>query len=133
MHTDPYEPLKSRVSFFTLAIKVLQELPRRLPISFYLILAIILMLLLGVKGFSQLNDPRQLAFTLAVFMIFFAAVIYRALIDAIDIARKHYREEGALLSDVFERDDFSQQLHQHLKQAEQTPPDSTDTPPSSER
>ena len=87
------------------------------------------MLLIGVKGLSDLHDPRKLAFTTLVFTIFFAAVVYRALMDAIDIARKHYHEQGALMTDVFKRDDFSKKLHQRLSEHEQTKQHATDTPP----
>ena len=85
---------------------------RQLPISFYLILAIIAALLLGVTGFTDLDNPRKLAFSLTLFVIFFGAVIYRALIDAADIYRDYHRKNVTLLSDVMERDGFSRQLRE---------------------
>ena len=129
MDRDPDDMPRSRVSPFYIVIKVVQELFHRLPVSFYLLLAIIVMLLLGIKGFSDLEDPRKLAFTMVVFMIFFAAVVYRALVDAVDIARKHFREDGTLMNDVFERDGFSTTLNRRQQKTEKTNQDSTKTPP----
>ena len=88
---------------------------RELPISFYLILAIIVALLLGVTGFAHMGDPRRMAFTLTLFVVFFGAITYRALIDAVDIYRDYHRERRSLLSNVLERDGFAGQLREKTK------------------
>ena len=118
MEHDPKGASEHGIPYRMIFMKTVRELFRRLPMSFYLILAIILMLVLGAPGFADLDDPRKLAFTMVVFLIFFGAVVYRALIDAFDIARKHYREGATLISDVFERDGFAQQLHEKLAEQE---------------
>ncbi len=128
MDKNTDESPRTRVSVYTVLVKALQELPRRLPISFYLILAIIVMLLLGVNGFSDLDNPRRLAFTMVLFLVFFGAIVYRALIDAIDIARKHHRERNTLISDVFERDGFAKDLHQRVSEHAQLANESSDSP-----
>lgn len=119
MQRDSDGSSHSRVPYRIVLIRTFQELFRRLPVSFYLLLAIIVMLLLGVNGFRDLDDPRRLAFSLTVFLVFFGAVVYRAMIDGVDIARKHLREEGSLMKDVFERDDFAETLHERVKASEQ--------------
>lgn len=88
---------------------------RELPISFYLILAIIGALILGVTGFTDMSDPRKLAFTLTLFIVFFGAVSYRALVDAVDIYRDYHREHSSLLSDVLRRDGFAGELREKTK------------------
>lgn len=119
MHRDSDGSSHSGVPVRIVLIKTFQELFRRLPVSFYLLLAIIVMLLLGVNGFRDLEDPRRLAFSLTVFLVFFGAVVYRAMIDGVDIARKHLREEGTLMKDVFERDGFAEELHERVKASEE--------------
>ena len=129
MDRDSDDIPRTRISPFYIVVRIIQELFHRLPVSFYLLLATIVMLLLGVKGFTDLEDPRKLAFTMVVFMIFFAAVVYRALVDAVDIARKHFREDGALMNDVFERDGFSTALNHQQQPTKKTTQESTKNPP----
>lgn len=111
---QPYH--EKRIS--VLVIKSLARRIRELPISFYLILAIIAALLLGVTGFVNLDDPRRLAFTLTLFVVFFGAVSYRAMVDAIDIYRDYHRKHSALLSDVMQRDGFAEELRERTQAAE---------------
>lgn len=100
---------------------VFESLARRLPMlpfSFYLILAIIVVLLLGLKGFQNLSDPNHIAFTMTVFVIFFAAVVYRAIVDAVEIARKYRQEHDQLLSSVLSRDNLSEVLGQRVAESD---------------
>lgn len=128
MNKGTNDSRRKHLSQWTVLLLALRELPRRLPLSFYLILAIILILVLGVKGFSELHDPKRLAFMMVIFLVFFAAVMYRALIDAVDITRKHYREEGSLMNEVFDRDDFAQDLRQRVNDESKKMNESSDTP-----
>ena len=132
MELEPKGASENGIPYRVIFIKTFKELFRRLPVSFYLILAIIVMLVLGVPGFSDLEDPRKLAFSMVVFLVFFGAIVYRALMDAIDIARKHYRDDTTLISDVFERDGFAQHMHEKLADQDNEKDDSNDssaTPP----
>lgn len=87
-----------RVGFVLIVIRAVM---RQLPISFYLAIATIAALVLGVSGLRDLQNPRQLAFTLSLFVLFFGAVIYRALMEAFDMARQYRKERDALLPSVF--------------------------------
>ena len=89
-----------------------------LPISFYLALAIICALLLGRSGFTDLYNPKQLALTLTMFVIFFGAVIYRSVVDAIEIARNYQKENDSLMQNVFTRDDFASDLGKRVAKEE---------------
>lgn len=91
-----------------------------LPISFYLILAIIIVLLLGLKGFRDLTDPRQIAFTVTLFVLFFGAITYRALVDAFEIARKYHRERDDLMVSIFRSDDTSATQRNRIPQADES-------------
>lgn len=91
---------------------------RELPISFYLMLAIVLALVLGASGFEDLENPKRLAFTLTLFTVFFAVVVYRAVVDALEIARRFFREKDEVFHHVFSRDDFSAQLGDRVAERE---------------
>ena len=96
-HIDSRHRL-GRVGFVLIVIRAVM---RQLPISFYLAIATIAALVLGVSGLRDLQNPRQLAFTLSLFVLFFGAVIYRALMEAFDMARQYRKERDALLPSVF--------------------------------
>ena len=80
------------------------------PVSFYLLLAIPIVLLLGSRIVEVQNAPKQFAFYLAVFFIFFLVLVQRALIDFIEIARHHYREHKDIFRSTLGDTDFTARL-----------------------
>jgi len=80
------------------------------PVSFYLLLAIPVVLLLGLRMTEVQNAPKQFAFYLTAFFIFFLVIMQRALIDFIEIVRRHHREHKTIFSNTFGDTDFSARL-----------------------
>lgn len=73
------------------------------PVSFYLLLAIPLILLLGVSLLDVSAGPRAFGLRLILIFILFFLIVVRAVFDFFDISRKHFREShrlfGATLGD----------------------------------
>jgi len=121
MKTGKDKQRRRRYSILGLFLDSLRRHVRELPISFYLMLAIVLALLLGASGFEDLENPKRMAFTLTLFTVFFAVVAYRAIVDAMGIARRFYRENNGVFHHVFSRDDFSAQLGDRVAERESKP------------
>ena len=114
MNSGEFNNKEQRHGRIRLIFRVIYTLFRRLPISFYLAIAMIAALVLGVSGFDDLQNPKRLAFTMALFVLFFGAVVYRAFIEALDMARKYRKENDTLMHTVFTRDNFSSSLGERV-------------------
>lgn len=126
MDPDLHNTNQGRLGRFRLFLLVIGAVFRRLPTSFYLALATILALVLGVSGFDDLQNPKRIAFTMTLFVVFFGAVVYRALIEALEISRNFRKEQDVLMQKVFTRDDFASDLGKRVseQESESTGPDS---------
>jgi hypothetical protein len=91
----------------------------RRPASFYLLLAMVVVLPFGGQIYRIQDDPRQFALFLLLYFVFFLVVIFRAIVDCFDIMRRHFRERETLLPSVFNRDGFAVDLGQRISQSEQ--------------
>ncbi len=91
--------------------------PRR-PVSLFLLVAMVAALVLGVQIVYVLDDPRQFAFFLSVYFVFFLIVIARATMDFFDVIREHVRERESLFRETFLKDGFAQELGQRVTQGE---------------
>ena len=80
------------------------------PVSFYLLLAIPIVLLLGSRMVEVQNAPKQFAFYLAVFFVFFLVLVQRALIDFIEIVRHQYKEHKHIFRSTLGDTDFTARL-----------------------
>lgn len=80
------------------------------PISFYLLLAIPVALVLGAHIMRMRGNPREFVFYLAVFFVFFFVVLHRAIVDFIDIARKHFFDSEAIFRTTLGDTDFAERL-----------------------
>ncbi|MFP6596294.1 MAG: hypothetical protein VCC01_02455 [Candidatus Hydrogenedentota bacterium] len=104
---NPKEKYPGGVRLLKLVIRAVY---RQLSTSFYLALAMIFALVLGVSGFDDLSNPKQIAFTMTLFVVFFGAIVYRAMVEALEIARDFRKEKDVLMQKVFARDDFASDL-----------------------
>lgn len=68
---------------------------KRRPASFYTLLSIPVVLLLGIKMAEPGLPASRFAFTLAMLFIFLGVVIFRAVKDMAEIGRQHLREHHA--------------------------------------
>lgn len=80
------------------------------PASFYLLFAIVAVLLLGGQIYFIQDDPKQFAFFLSLYFIFFFVVIFRAILDVFDIARQHIRERERVFSSTIGDPEFAEEL-----------------------
>lgn len=90
----------------------------RRPASFWLLLAILAVVVLGVQIVYARDNPKQFAFYLSLLFVFFLVVIARALWDALEIARDHFRDREAVFRSTLGDSTFVRELGErvHSKQ-----------------
>lgn len=93
---------------------------RQLPVSFYLLIAMIMVLILGAQIVLVRDDPRRFAFYLALMFIFFFVVLFRAVVDLVEMARKNFREKENLFRDTLGDADFVSELGKRVEEGEQS-------------
>jgi len=91
--------------------------PRR-PVSLFLLVAMVAVLVLGVQIVYVLDDPRRFAFFLSLYFVFFLVVIARATMDLFDVMREHVRERESLFRETFAKDGFAEALGQRVAKGE---------------
>ena len=82
----------------------------RLPVSFYLLIAMVVVLVLGAQMVLVREDPKRFAFYLTLMFIFFFVVMFRAVVDVVEITKKHFRERENLFHDTLGDADFVSEL-----------------------
>ncbi len=70
-------------------MEALREAHAWRPASFYLLFAIPLVMLLGLHMVFFVDNPRRFAFILSLMIVFFGVVVFLALLDVAEIARKN--------------------------------------------
>ncbi len=90
--------------------KAFREAHARRPASFYLLLCIPLVMLLGLKMLLVTESPKQFAFILSLMFVFFGVVALRALVDAFEIIRKRIRDERRTFQETLGAEDFTRKL-----------------------
>jgi hypothetical protein len=88
----------------------------RRPLSLYLLLAIILVLLLGTQMFEVLADPVQFAFFLTVLLVFLFLVIYLAITECAAILRGQVGAQSRAYQDTLGEDAFVSDLRTRLRE-----------------
>lgn len=76
------------------------------PASFYLLLAMLIVTVLGLGIIRVRDDPRQFAQYLILLFVFFFVVIARAIIDCMEIWRRSFSERERLYKDTLGDDEF---------------------------
>ena len=87
----------------------------RRPASFYMLLAIPVVMLLAVPLFEYREDPRRFAFLLAMQFIFLGIVLVRALLDLIEIGVRRYKEERDNFKNTLGEEAFYEELGRRVK------------------
>lgn len=90
--------------------KALKRSHARRPVSFYLLLGIIIVMILGTQLVYFRNDPKQFALYLSLMFVFFFVVGFRATLDFFDITRRHLREQQALYRNTLGEEEFASEL-----------------------
>lgn len=112
MTPEPKSPpeFKPVNSLGTHIAKVWWDIQKSRPKSFYLLLAIIVVLLLGLQMAALRDSPRQFAFVLSLMFIFFGAVMVFAVLEFGEIVRKHLRERRELFRSTLGEPEFIAEL-----------------------
>ena len=76
------------------------------PISFYLLLSIPVVLVLGVELASAQDNPRKFFLFLALLFTFFIVLFSRALVDFIEITRKRLADEKEIFRKTLGEEQF---------------------------
>ena len=114
-HGDGIRPVKSLRERVWEAVR---RSARERPVSFYLLLAMVVMLVLGGQIVYVKDNPKQFAIFLSLYFLFFFVLIYRAVLDAFDIARRHFRKRESLFKETFVADGFAERLGNRVARSE---------------
>ena len=107
--------VKSSPDWWKYTLKLLWQAQKQRPVSFYLIIAMIVLLLLGAPLFHWADDARSLAFIMTLYLTFFLVIICRAGVDMLDIYKANIREHNRLLHDIFEKDGLARRLGEQVQ------------------
>lgn len=113
---DEKDDIKSVKTLGMHVRKGLKEANRARPFSFYLLLAIIVALLLGLQIVHVKESPRQFAFLLSLLFIFFFAVMVRAIVDFGEITKRHVSEREKLYRTTLGDDEFVSELGRRVSE-----------------
>ncbi len=94
----------------------------RRPVSFYLMLAIIVVLLLGLQMAHYRHDAMRFALVLSAMFIFFFVVLWRAAIEFFEILRRGYREEQELYRRTLGNPEFAEELGKRVAERPEEDP-----------
>ncbi len=86
----------------------------RRPVSFYLLVAILVMVMLGSPYLAGKENPKKFAFFLILNFIFFFFVTVRAIIDFFEISKEHFSESHKLYGDTIGDQDFAEELGRNV-------------------
>lgn len=106
----------------------------RRPVSFYLMLAIIAVLLLGLQ-LAHYRDPGtawKFALVLSAMFVFFFVVLWRASIEMVEIIRRSYREERELYTSTLGNREFAEELGKRVAEHASTDPEDAEPPSPSD-
>lgn len=90
----------------------------RRPASFYLMFAVLAVVLLGGQFVYVKDDPRRFAFFLTLNFVFFFVVMYRAVVDAAEIFRRNMRDRRDLYKDTLGDEVFVSELGRRVSENE---------------
>ncbi len=88
---------------------------KRRPLSFYLLLLIPVVLLLGVHIAEYRDAPTRFATLLTLMLVFFWLITACALSDLFGLYRKHLRERCAVYRDTIGDPEFAQRLGDRVR------------------
>ena len=93
---------------------------RRLPrpwrtASFFLMLAIPIVLLLGLQIVTAWDNPKRVALVLSLMFAFFGIVMLRGVMDMFEIARRHLHEDRAAFRMTIGDRDFAKELGRRVR------------------
>lgn len=83
------------------------------PVSFYVLLAIPLVLIFAVPAFYHPDDPTKFALHLILLFVFLFVMLLCAVVDVAEIAKRHLKERRATWQETLGEEEFVDKLAQH--------------------
>lgn len=96
--------------------KVWRDIRQARPVSFYLLIAMVIVLLLGVQMADYRDDPWRFALVLSLMFVFFFVAMIRAVIDCGEIVRRHLAERRELYRTTLGDEEFMSELGRRVRQ-----------------
>lgn len=91
------------------------------PASFYLLLALFIMLPLGTQMINARENPQRFALFLTLHLVFLFVVLVRAVYDLAEIAKDHFQERERLYRTTLGDRDFARELGEHVSRRRDEP------------
>jgi len=88
---------------------------RRRPVSFYMLLSVPVVLVLGARMFRFRQDLEDFRLSLTLLLLFFLVISVQAVRDFFSIARKHIRDRRAAYLETLGDQEFIGELGQRVK------------------
>lgn len=111
---EEYHNLPRQKTLWTYFREGLRRANARRPVSFYLLAAIPIALLLGTKLLDVNASPQRFAFYLSLFFVFLFVLLWRAIADFIDIGRKHFAEREKVFAATLGESEFVNRLGERV-------------------
>jgi len=92
----------------------LRRLIKGRPVSFYLFLAVLLVLVLGLQLVYVRGRPRAFAALLSLLFAFSFLVLWRALVEAMELIRDHFSARERVFRSVLGDPEFTDALAERL-------------------
>jgi hypothetical protein len=96
----------------------LAEAHRRRPVSFYMLLSIPVVLVLGARMFEYREDPFRFLTVLGLMFLFFLIISAQAVRDFFAITRKHFHDRRAAYLETLGDREFIDELGHRVKKNE---------------
>lgn len=95
--------------------RLLRRERRRRPVSFYLLLLIPLVMLLGLHLLVDRSDPKRMALGLTLFLVFFGVLMVRAVMDMFEISRRRLHDQRSAFRDTIGEAGFTEELGRRVR------------------
>lgn len=96
----------------------LAEAHRRRPVSFYMLLSVPVVLVLGARLFEYRQDIDRFRAALTILFLFFLIISVQAVHDFFSITRRHLHERHAAYLETLGDREFINELGQRVKRGE---------------
>ena len=114
MSNDGYN-LPPRKTLWTYFREGLRKANANRPVSFYLLLSIPVVLLLGTQIANYREAPKQATLCLGLLFVFFMVILWRALVDFIEIARRHFSDNEKVFRTTLGDSEFITRLGERVE------------------
>lgn len=98
--------------------RALRDANHRRPMSFYLLLSVPVVLILGAGLLRQREHVLLFTTVVSLLFVYFGVIAYRAIRDMFDISRRHLGEHRDMYMETLGQREFIEELGQRVGEAE---------------